>query len=92
MTSQHLDTWGKKQWLREQPDQQKLVIDAYYDDPLSKAADRYWRSDEWEAIRRSIFLISGAAPSISAQDEVSRAMLWPRKASMSLPLSPLANP
>ncbi len=52
MTSQQLDTWEKAvQWLREQPDQQKLVIDAYYDDPLSKAAERYWRSDEWRVIR-----------------------------------------
>lgn len=39
------------QWLREQPEQQELVVAAYYDDPLSVAADRYWRSEEWQAIR-----------------------------------------
>ena len=39
------------QWLREQPEQQELMLAAYYDDPLSAAADRYWRSEEWQAIR-----------------------------------------
>ena len=46
-------TWEQAvQWLREQPEQQELVLAAYYDDPLSVAADRYWRSEEWQAIRR----------------------------------------
>ncbi|WP_348257845.1 class I SAM-dependent methyltransferase [Rhizobium sp. CF142] len=67
MTSQHLDTWEQAvQWLREQPDQQKLVIDAYYDDPLSKAADRYWRSDEWAAIRKFLPEQRGSAVDIGA--------------------------
>ncbi len=67
MTSQHLDTWEQAvQWLREQPDQQKLVLDAYYDDPLSKAADRYWRSDEWEAIRMFLPDQRGSAVDIGA--------------------------
>ncbi|MBW9051546.1 class I SAM-dependent methyltransferase [Rhizobium mesosinicum] len=67
MTSQHLDTWEQAvQWLREQPDQQKLVIDAYYDDPLSNAAERYWRSDEWEAIRKFLPDQPGSAVDIGA--------------------------
>nr|WP_184401067.1 class I SAM-dependent methyltransferase [Rhizobium sp. BK650] len=67
MTSQHLDTWEQAvQWLREQPDQQKLVIDAYYDDPLSKAAERYWRSDEWQAIRTFLPAQRGSAVDIGA--------------------------
>ena len=45
-------TWEQAvQWLRGQPEQQDLVLAAYYDDPLSVAADRYWRSEEWQAIR-----------------------------------------
>lgn len=45
-------TWEQAvQWLREQPEQQELMLAAYYDDPLSVAADRYWRSEEWRAIR-----------------------------------------
>lgn len=38
-------------WLRTQPDQRDLVIDAYYDDPLPAAAHRYWQSAEWQAVR-----------------------------------------
>lgn len=46
-------TWEQTvQWLREQPDQQALVRDAYYDDPLPEVANRYWLSDEWSAIRQ----------------------------------------
>ena len=37
-------------WLREQPDQRQLVLDAYYDDPLIQAAERYFRSGEWQEI------------------------------------------
>ncbi len=38
-------------WLREQPDRQELVQAAYYDDPLPAAAERYWRSPEWQALK-----------------------------------------
>ena len=38
------------QWLRTQADQQALVRDAYYDDPLTTAAHRYRSSEEWQAI------------------------------------------
>jgi len=38
-------------WLREQPERQDLVRDAYYDDPLLAAAERYWASDEWCSVR-----------------------------------------
>lgn len=38
-------------WLRNQPERAQLVHDAYYDDPLIDAATRYWRSDEWKALR-----------------------------------------
>ena len=38
------------QWLIDQPDKRDLVVAAYYDDPLESAAERYWRSEEWQAI------------------------------------------
>lgn len=38
-------------WLREQTQQQQLVHDCYYDDPLSDAARRYWQSEEWACVR-----------------------------------------
>jgi SAM-dependent methyltransferase len=53
-------------WLREQPDQQELVKAAYYDDPLFDAAMRYWRSDEWVAIRRYLPAVTGPALDIGA--------------------------
>jgi SAM-dependent methyltransferase len=39
------------EWLRQQPDQRELVLAAYYDDPTLRAAERYWRSAEWSALR-----------------------------------------
>ena len=37
-------------WLRNQPNKQQLVMDAFYDDPLIAAAKRYHDSTEWKAI------------------------------------------
>lgn len=39
-------------WLVAQPDQQELVRACYYDRPVERAAERYWKSHEWRAIRR----------------------------------------
>lgn len=38
-------------WLVNQPDKQELVRACYYDRPLKSAAERYWYSQEWQAIR-----------------------------------------
>lgn len=38
-------------WLRSQPDQSELVRACFYDDPLEAAAQRYYESTEWEAVR-----------------------------------------
>lgn len=58
-------TWEQAvQWLRSQPDQQDLVRAAYYDDPLLSAADRYWRSEEWRAVRE--FLPPGKGTALDA--------------------------
>jgi SAM-dependent methyltransferase len=38
-------------WLRSQPDQAELVRACFYDDPLAAAAERYYRSSEWAAVR-----------------------------------------
>lgn len=44
-------TWEQSvQWLRDQPDQQTLVRDCYFDDPLIEAAERFWQSVEWKSI------------------------------------------
>ncbi len=60
-------TWEQAvQWLREQPEQQELVLAAYYDDPLPASADRYWRSEEWQAIRRLLPPAPGRALDVGA--------------------------
>lgn len=53
-------------WLRNQPDRQQLVRDAFYDDPLPDAAARYHASSEWHAIAALIKGRSGRALDIGA--------------------------
>lgn len=53
-------------WLKRQPDRAQLVVDCYYDDPLVKAADRYWRSEEWQAVRALLAGRTGQALDIGA--------------------------
>jgi SAM-dependent methyltransferase len=53
-------------WLRNQPDRQQLVRDAFYDDPLLEAAARYHSSSEWQAVARLIGGRSGHALDIGA--------------------------
>ena len=66
-TSTDFSSWEQTvQWLREQPEQQALVLAAYYDDPLSAAADRYWRSEEWQAIQLLLPPTPGLALDVGA--------------------------
>ena len=52
MTASYPGNWEDAvRWLRDQPGRDDVVRDAYYDDPLIDAADRYWRSNEWVAVR-----------------------------------------
>nr|WHW29454.1 putative class I SAM-dependent methyltransferase [uncultured bacterium] len=60
-------TWEDAvQWLRGQPGQRDLVLAAYYDDPLCDAADRYWRSEEWQAIKQLLPTSRGIALDVGA--------------------------
>ena len=54
------------QWLRSQPDQHDLVLNAYYDDPLIAAAKRYWESCEWAEIRKLLGSARGQALDVGA--------------------------
>ena len=55
MTDTHHGNWEDAvRWLRDQPGREDIVRDAYYDDPLIEAADRYWRSNEWAAVRKIV--------------------------------------
>jgi SAM-dependent methyltransferase len=53
-------------WLRNQPSQRQLVLDAFYDDPLRSAAERYFRSDEWQAVSQILRGRSGRALDVGA--------------------------
>lgn len=53
-------------WLRNQPERRQLVLDAYYDDPLSAAARRYHASEEWCAIATLLRGRSGTALDVGA--------------------------
>jgi SAM-dependent methyltransferase len=53
-------------WLRNQPDRRQLVLDAYYDDPLLAAAQRYHGSNEWREIAALLRGRSGRALDVGA--------------------------
>ena len=58
-------------WLRSQPDQEQLVRDCFYDDPLLDAARRYYASDEWKAIRKFLPKTRGRALDLGAGRGIS---------------------
>jgi len=53
-------------WLRKQTEQEQLVRDCYYDDPLLAAAKRYQQSGEWNAIRQYVPDTGGRALDVGA--------------------------
>lgn len=60
-------TWEEAvEWLRGQPDHASLVRDAYYDDPLLDAANRYLSSGEWAAVRQLLPASRGNALDVGA--------------------------
>lgn len=72
------DSWeAAVRWLREQPDQRDLVLDAFYDDPLPAAAERYRLGEEWQGIRRLLGGRRGAALDVGAGRGIaSYALAW----------------
>jgi SAM-dependent methyltransferase len=57
---------GAVVWLRNQPDRSQLVLDAFYDDPLIAAAERYYASGEWQAISQLLRGQTGKALDVGA--------------------------
>lgn len=53
-------------WLRDQPGRRQLVLDAYYDDPLLEAAERYRSSEEWRHISSYLKGRGGTALDVGA--------------------------
>lgn len=60
-------TWEEAvAWLRLQADQQDLVRSCFFDDPLIEAAQRYFESTEWRAVRALLPAASGSALDVGA--------------------------
>jgi SAM-dependent methyltransferase len=57
--------------LRQQPGSEVLVKACFYDDPLKQAANRYWQSAEWHAVRRFLPKQRGKALDIGAGRGIS---------------------
>ena len=67
MVEQPFTTWEDAVvWLRNQPDQRQLVLDAFYDDPLTDAAERYFASAEWQAVSKFLENRTGKALDVGA--------------------------
>jgi SAM-dependent methyltransferase len=66
MDSETLSWEAAVVWLRNQPDRQQLVLDAFYDDPLIAAAERYRRSGEWQAVSQLLRGRGGKALDVGA--------------------------
>ncbi|WP_141686653.1 class I SAM-dependent methyltransferase [Bradyrhizobium sp. LMTR 3] len=67
MTKKRFGSWEDAVcWLRDQPDLRQLVLDAFYDDPLISAADRYFGCAEWAAISRLLHGRVGKALDVGA--------------------------
>jgi SAM-dependent methyltransferase len=65
--AKHFETWENAViWLRGQPDQRRLVLDAFYDDPLIAAAKRYFDSDEWQSVSQILHGRTGKALDVGA--------------------------
>lgn len=58
-------------WLKSQPEHADLVSDCYFDDPLIAAAERYYASGEWRAVRELIGRPNGAALDVGAGRGIS---------------------
>ena len=60
-------TWEQAvAWLRDQPDQQALVRDCYYDDPLIDAARRFAAGEEFRAVSAWLPPAAGRALDLGA--------------------------
>jgi SAM-dependent methyltransferase len=58
-------------WLKAQPDQVELVRACFFDDPLVDAADRYYNSSEWDAVRKLTGRAAGRALDVGAGRGIS---------------------
>ena len=52
MSGESFPSWESAvRWLIDEPSQQALVKACYFDRPAKVAAERFWSSEEWAAVR-----------------------------------------
>lgn len=67
MNAKTFGTWESAvHWLLQQPEQAALCRSCYYDRPALAAAQRFWASDEWLALRPHLPQPPGAALDVGA--------------------------
>jgi SAM-dependent methyltransferase len=58
-------------WLKAQPEKEDLVRACFFDDPLLSAAERYYKSSEWQAVRAIVGLAGGQALDVGSGRGIS---------------------
>lgn len=72
MSDKQFHTWEEAvKWLTTQAEQQELVRACYYDIPLKLAAERYWNSEEWQAIKEFFPHNTGVALDLGAGNGIA---------------------
>jgi SAM-dependent methyltransferase len=72
MTFDQMITWeAAVEQLKRRPESAELVRACFYDDPLLGAAERYWKSTEWRAVRNHLPTRPGTALDIGAGRGIS---------------------
>ena len=72
MNDKKFGSWEEAvNWLVSQPEQQDLVKACYYDRPVLRAAERFWKSDEWESIRTLLPTKTGRALDVGAGNGIA---------------------
>ena len=67
MSGERFSSWESAvRWLIDEPSQQALVRACYFDRPAEVAAERFWSSEEWEAVRSFLPSSRGYALDVGA--------------------------
>lgn len=72
MNDSKFQTWHEAvSWLIAQPEKLELMQACYYDKPLKSTAERYWNSEEWQAIQQFCPQHHGVALDIGAGNGIA---------------------
>ncbi len=67
-----LKTWEEAViWMRNQPQYKDLFIACYYDDPITETAVRFYKSSEWQEVKKKLPAKHGIALDIGSGRGIS---------------------